>query len=145
MSGLLIRFIFPIVFILSVFGSGYWVGSNHAKSVYSRAAKEQAERAKKDTDHAQAQVDRISKELKDAKDKIDAHRATAGRVLYVKAACPMSANPDHPAGSDGEVYARLDTETARRIIGITTDGDQAIIRLNACQEILSTIRKEYLK
>lgn len=81
---------------------------------------------------------KLQKEKQSAKSKIDQLRAdvSSGAVrLSVRASCSATS-----AGGDSETRAELDGETAQDLIGITADGDQAIIELNACIDFYNKIK-----
>jgi ElaB/YqjD/DUF883 family membrane-anchored ribosome-binding protein len=81
---------------------------------------------------------KLQKEKQSAKSKIDQLRAdvSSGAVrLSVRASCSATS-----AGGDTETRAELDGKTAQDLIGITADGDQAIIELNACIDFYNKIK-----
>jgi hypothetical protein len=83
-------------------------------------------------------ADKLQKEKQSAKSKIDQLRAdvSSGAVrLSVRASCSAAS-----ASGDTETRAELDGQTSQDIIGITADGDQAIIELNACIDFYNNLR-----
>nr|WP_258019457.1 lysis protein [Pseudomonas chlororaphis] len=55
------------------------------------------------------------------------------------AGCPVSATPATGGVVHGTARARLDPAHAQRIVGITDDGDQGLIALQACQAYVRAI------
>lgn len=82
--------------------------------------------------------EKLKQEKKNAQVKIDALKSSVadGSVrMYVRASC----NPSSPSG-DTENGAELDRQTAQDLIGITADGDKAILQLNACIDLYNDLR-----
>lgn len=82
--------------------------------------------------------EKLKQEKKNAQAKIDALKSSVadGSVrMYVRASC----NSSTPNG-DTENGAELDRQTAQDLIGITADGDKAILQLNACIDLYNDLR-----
>lgn len=82
--------------------------------------------------------EKLKEEKKNAQVKIDALKSAVadGSVrMYVRSSCSSSS-------TDGatENGAELDKQTAQDLIGITSDGDKAIIQLNACIDLYNDLR-----
>ena len=83
-------------------------------------------------------ADKLQKEKQSAKSKIDQLRAdvSSGAVrLSVRSSCAATS-----ASGDSEARTELDGQTSQDLIGITADGDQAIIELNACIDFYNNLR-----
>lgn len=81
---------------------------------------------------------KLKEEKKNAQVKIDALKQSVadGSVrMYVRSSCNSSA----PNG-DSENGAELDRQTSQDLIGITADGDKAILQLNACIDLYNNLR-----
>lgn len=85
----------------------------------------------------------IDKKRIDEKEKADAEIARlradiadGSKRLYVKAKCPTGNQPAGSGMGNGETTAELDAATANALVGITSDGDNAIRQLSACQDII---------
>ena len=136
--------------IFAAFGGGYWYGqwteSNHQLDEI-QLLNEQArvkEQALTTAVNTTANALRTSNE----KAKIDIqklHSALDSGALRlrlpVKTTCTLPASTDPaPAPRDSvQADAELDTETAKRLIAITEDGDKAIRQLNACIDAYSAV------
>ncbi|PLP87650.1 lysis protein [Pseudomonas sp. FFUP_PS_473] len=95
------------------------------------------------------------KELLDAKklqDRLRDRLATADLRLSVLLAVPTTAPSScsgvrEASGSSGVVYggtrAELDPAHAQRIVAITSDGDEGLIALRACQAYVRDLRYKY--
>jgi hypothetical protein len=135
--------------LFAAFGGGYWYGqwteSNHQLAEI-QLLNEQArvkEQALATAVNTTANALRTSNE----KAKIDTQKLhsaldSGALRLRLKTSCPVPASSDSPiaVGSDvGTTSAELDSETAKRLIAITEDGDKAIRQLNACIDAYSDI------
>ena len=135
--------------LFAAFGGGYWYGqwteSNHQLDEI-QLLNEQArvkEQALATAVNTTANALRTSNE----KAKIDIQKLhsaldSGALRLRLKTSCPVPASSDSPiaVGSDvGTTSAELDSETAKRLIAITEDGDKAIRQLNACIDAYSDI------
>jgi hypothetical protein len=139
-----------VIVLLLTFGGGYFYGQ-HVEA--------EAQQAEVDRLNAQARakeaalttaVNTTANALRttNEKAKIDTqklHSALDSGALRlrlpVKATCPVYTTTDPaPAPRDSvQADAELDTETAKRLIAITEDGDKAIRQLNACIDAYSDI------
>ena len=89
-----------------------------------------------------------ARELKDAQDQQTAlrDRLAAADVrlsvlLDASSGCPMPASATPGGVVHAGARARLDPAHAQRIIGITDDGDNAVIALRACQAYVRAVAR----
>ena len=139
--------------ILSSFGGGYFKGKNdeHTRQQVEIAALNAKAR---ETEQAMAQVAqtygqtlrKANNVAKAKEDKLRADIATGERRLFipVKATeCAVSTASDTATASgdhSGTASAELDRQTADDLIRITSEGDSAIRKLNACIQTYETMR-----
>ena len=100
------------------------------------------------TDTTQATVSHIdskyTEELANAKKTIDdlnARLADGKLRLSAKTKCGVPAQPNDPGVDNGETRSDIDPATSRSLVAITSEGDDAITQLNACQDILAALPK----
>lgn len=82
--------------------------------------------------------EQLKKEKKDAEIKINSLKsavADGSLRLYVRTSEPTTA-----ASGATENGAELDRQVAQDLIGITADGDKAIIQLNSCIDFYNNLR-----
>lgn len=82
--------------------------------------------------------EQLKKEKKDAEIKINSLKsavADGSLRLYVRTSEPATA-----ASGATENGAELDRQVAQDLIGITADGDKAIIQLNSCIDFYNNLR-----
>lgn len=92
-----------------------------------------------------ATVTEYDKEIKERENIISSRDADIAngtkRLSIVTASCRVPGNRDTGTPAT-EARAELNPASARRIVGITDDGDEALIRCNALIDIISkTVRK----
>lgn len=138
---------------LASFGAGYFKGASDENASlslsYQQLLLEQHRNARTIEqgfkDKLQALDEQHTQELFDAQQSVDdalASISNGTKRLYVRtrqATCPVpdttpTTGVGHAAGT-----AELDRDTATRIIRLTERGDQAIIRLTACQNYIRQI------
>lgn len=91
--------------------------------------------AQLDTEHTKVLTDAQA-----ANSKLRADVRNGGRRLSVSATCPSVRDPATSAGlGHAEARAELDPASGERIIGITDDGDQGLIALQAAQAYIDNI------
>jgi prophage endopeptidase len=140
-----------VLAVLSAFGGGYWKGSkDEVTRQQLEIAKLNAEARQKEqaltmavTQTATALRTSNAKAKQISKERDLAISSGALRLrLPVKATnCPVQAPTDTaPASGDsGQERAELDAETAKSLVTITDDGDEAIRQLAACQQAYESI------
>ncbi|CAH0532157.1 hypothetical protein UAM5_00040 [Ralstonia phage UAM5] len=103
--------------------------------------KDRAEKANAEIDARQQENDRVKAENARLADEL----RTGARRVFIRAKCPApggSAVPGAPAaaGVDNEgARAELEPETARAMVGVTDDGDDAIRQLTGLQEYVRRV------
>ena len=136
--------------VLSSFGGGYWKGG------YDSDLKQQAEIAAlnekaRETEKqmvvvATTYADTLRKSNKDAEKKITTLRANIATgdlrlsIPTQSPVCPSSVASITTGDNSGETRTELDRSVAESLIAITTEGDTAIRKLNACIETYNTLR-----
>jgi cobalamin biosynthesis Mg chelatase CobN len=140
-----------VLAVLSAFGSGYWKGSeDEITRQQLEIAKLNAEARQKEqilVSAIQTQATKLQKANQDAKlvqqkRNADIDSGALRLRIPVKATyCPVQTTTDTaPASGDsGEERAELDAETAKSLVTITDDGDEAIRQLAACQQAYESI------
>jgi len=140
-----------VLAVLSAFGSGYWKGSeDEITRQQLEIAKLNAEARQKEqilVSAIQTQATKLQKANQDAKlakQKRDSDIDSGALRLRipVKATyCPVQTTTDTtPASGDSDQErAELDAETAKSLVTITDDGDEAIRQLAACQQAYESI------
>jgi cobalamin biosynthesis Mg chelatase CobN len=140
-----------VLAVLSAFGSGYWKGSeDEITRQQLEIAKLNAEARQKEqilVSAIQTQATKLQKANQDAKlakQKRDSDIDSGALRLRipVKATyCPVQTTTDTaPASGDSDQErAELDAETAKSLVTITDDGDEAIRQLTACQQAYESI------
>jgi prophage endopeptidase len=140
-----------VLAVLSAFGGGYWKGSkDEVTRQQLEIAKLNAEARQKEqaltmavTQTATALRTSNAKAKQISKERDLAISSGALRLrLPVKATyCPVQTPTDTaPASGDsGQERAELDAETAKSLVTITDDGDEAIRQLSACQQAYESI------
>jgi cobalamin biosynthesis Mg chelatase CobN len=140
-----------VLAVLSAFGSGYWKGSeDEITRQQLEIAKLNAEARQKEqilVSAIQTQATKLQKANQDAKlvqqkRNADIDSGALRLRIPVKATyCPIQTTTDTtpaPRDSDQE-RAELDAETAKSLVTITDDGDEAIRQLAACQQAYESI------
>lgn len=142
--------------LVLAFGAGWMVNGWRLneelatlKSGYDREAAEASEKARGFESELRTRVetiDKLQKDLKDAQTRNDSLRAdlaAGSKRVLVRASCPASGSVPGPAGSpgvdDGAGYAELDGQVASAMVGITSDGDTSIRKLNALQDYVENV------
>jgi hypothetical protein len=142
-----------VMAVLSSFGGGYFKGKHdeHTRQQVEIAALNAKAR---ETEQAMAQVAqtygqtlrKANNAAKVKEDKLRADIASGERRLFipVKAPeCAISAASDTATASgdnSGTASAELDRQTADDLVRITSEGDTAIRKLNACIQTYETLR-----
>jgi cobalamin biosynthesis Mg chelatase CobN len=140
-----------VLAVLSAFGSGYWKGSeDEITRQQLEIAKLNAEARQKEqilVSAIQTQATKLQKANQDAKlvqqkRNADIDSGALRLRIPVKATyCPVQTTTDTaPASGDSDQErAELDAETAKSLVTITDDGDEAIRQLAACQQAYESI------
>jgi prophage endopeptidase len=140
-----------VLAVLSAFGGGYWKGSEDeitrqqleiAKLNAEARQKEQAlTMAVTQTATALRTSNAKAKQISKERDLAISSGALRLRLPVKATYCPVQTTTDTaPASGDsGEERAELDAETAKSLVTITDDGDEAIRQLAACQQAYESI------
>jgi prophage endopeptidase len=140
-----------VLAVLSAFGGGYWKGSEDeitrqqleiAKLNAEARQKEQAlTMAVTQTATALRTSNAKAKQISKERDLAISSGALRLRLPAKATYCPLSTSTDTtPTPRDsGEERAELDAETAKSLVTITDDGDEAIRQLAACQQAYESI------
>jgi prophage endopeptidase len=140
-----------VLAVLSAFGGGYWKGSEDeitrqqleiAKLNAEARQKEQAlTMAVTQTATALRTSNAKAKQISKERDLAISSGALRLRLPVKATYCPVQTTTDTaPANGDsGQERAELDAETAKSLVTITDDGDEAIRQLAACQQAYESI------
>jgi prophage endopeptidase len=140
-----------VLAVLSAFGGGYWKGSKDevirqqleiAKLNAEARQKEQAlTMAVTQTATALRTSNAKAKQISKERDLAISSGALRLRLPVKATYCPVQTPTDTaPASGDsGQERAELDAETAKSLVTITDDGDEAIRQLAACQQAYESI------
>ena len=140
-----------VLAVLSAFGGGYWKGSEDeitrqqleiAKLNAEARQKEQAlTMAVTQTATALRTLNAKAKQISKERDLAISSGALRLRLPVKATYCPVQTPTDTaPASVDsGQERAELDAETAKSLVTITDDGDEAIRQLAACQQAYESI------
>jgi prophage endopeptidase len=140
-----------VLAVLSAFGGGYWKGSEDeitrqqleiAKLNAEARQKEQAlTMAVTQTATALRTSNAKAKQISKERDLAISSGALRLRLPVKATSCPIHTTTDTaPASGDsGQERAELDAETAKSLVTITDDGDEAIRQLAACQQAYESI------
>ena len=140
-----------VLAVLSAFGGGYWKGSEDeitrqqleiAKLNAEARQKEQAlTMAVTQTATALRTSNAKAKQISKERDLAISSGALRLRLPVKATYCPVQTPTDTaPASVDsGQERAELDAETAKSLVTITDDGDEAIRQLAACQQAYESI------
>ena len=140
-----------IMSVMSAFASGYWKGSNDevTRQQLEIAALNAEARQKEQiiVSAIQTQTAKLQKANQDAKlaklkRDADIDNGTLKLRIPTKAAnCPIPTATDtaSTAGDSSQEGGELDATTAKSLISITDDGDEAIRQLTSCQQAYESI------
>jgi hypothetical protein len=142
-----------VMAVLSAAGSGYYKGK-HDENTRQQVEIAALNAKARETEQAMAQVAqtygqtlrKANNAAKVKEDKLRADIASGERRLFipVKATeCAVSAAGDTATASgdnSGTASAELDRQTADDLVRITSEGDTAIRKLNACIQTYETMR-----
>ena len=142
-----------VMAVLSAAGSGYYKGK-HDENTRQQVEIAALNAKARETEQAMAQVAqtygqtlrKANNAAKVKEDKLRADIASGERRLFipVKAPeCAVSAASDTATASgdhSGTASAELDRQTADDLVRITSEGDAAIRKLNACIQTYETMR-----
>ena len=140
-----------VLAVLSAFGGGYWKGSEDeitrqqleiAKLNAEARQKEQAlTMAVTQTATALRTSNAKAKQISKERDLAISSGALRLRLPVKATYCPVQTPTDTaPASGDsGQERAELDAETAKSLVTITDDGDEAIRQLAACKQAYESI------
>ncbi len=89
------------------------------------------------------------KHEKSAKDRVIADLRSRALRLRIPVTCPISAAGDRTAapgtgaaGRDGETRAELSVEASEFLVGLTSEADEIVHQLDACQAVINADRKQ---
>jgi hypothetical protein len=137
--------------VVGAFGSGYYKGGEdeNARQQLEIAALNAEARVKEQAliTVVQTQSNKLQKANQDAKlaqqkRNLDIDSGALRLRLPVKAtSCPVQAATDTPiaSGDSSQEGGELDPTTAKTLIAITDDGDEAIRQLTSCQQAYESI------
>ena len=140
--------------VLALFGAfyrGYMVGEDaenqrqQIEIARLNAEARQKEQALVAAVNTQAtELVKAKNEAKSTSDRRNADIDSGALRLRVKAECPVSVpnNPAVASGNSTDTTAELDRETAKALIAIAEDGDNAIRQLNACVKAYEELRND---
>lgn len=119
------------------------IEENRSIRIENERLKATQEENRRLTDELNTVNSKFTKEMNDAKTTIDTlRRDVRNGAVRLSVPVPTCAGSSPGAGADsGEARAELDRATSEDLIGITADGDDAIIQLNACIDILNRERQ----
>jgi len=136
-------------------GTGFYFGAGQVQQKWDREragqavatqSAEQAARAKEGKlAVAVATIDKQHKELANAQvqnDDLRRQLATGSIRVRIPAHCPtpgVPATAGAPGVDDGTATAELDQAFAEALVGISSDGDRAIRKLNAAQDYIEQV------
>ena len=140
-----------VLAVLGSFGAGYDSGEQNEyerQQIEIARLNEQARETEQrmgEVAQTYAQTLRKANNVAKAKeDKLRTDIASGERRLFipVQASCPVSATADTPSpAGNTETRAELDPRIAQSLVDLTSRGDQAIRKLNACIDQYETLRK----
>ena len=140
-----------VLAVLGSFGAGYYSGEQNEyerQQIEIARLNEQARETEQrmgEVAQTYAQTLRKANNVAKAKeDKLRTDIASGERRLFipVQASCPVSATADTPSpAGNTETRAELDPRIAQSLVDLTSRGDQAIRKLNACIDQYETLRK----
>jgi len=145
--------IMKVVGLLLVIAGGYYVSDHHG---YQRRVDEDKAEIERLNGEARAKevelgqkLARATSQLKQAKNDIKTKQASinaridAGE-LRLPSTCGVQASADAPNGNQAD-GAESDRQTIKDIVAIASDGDKAIVKLNACisqyNEVMQTVNE----
>jgi len=146
-------FIMKVVGLLMVISGGYYVSDHHGYERRVAEDKAEIERLNGEARAKEAELNtkltRATSQLKTAKDDIKAKQSSIDvRVdtgeLRLPSTCGVQASSD---ASDGDKTDGTDStrQAIKDIVAIASDGDKAIVKLNACisqyNEVMQTVNE----
>ena len=123
--------------LLACLGS-FWYGHHVA---YVEQAAEIARLNQKAVELKDKADENLNKEKRNAQAKINSLQsaiASGDQRLFINVKTPIC--DSSATAGDGQTGAELDRETAKNLVSITADGDQAIIDLNSCIDRYNSLR-----
>jgi len=145
--------IMKAVGLLLVISGGYYVSDHHGYERRVAEDKAEIERLNGEARAKEAELGqklaRATGQLKKAKDDIKTKQADIGaRIdageLRLPSTCGVQASSDAPNGNQTN-GAESDRQAIKDIVSIASDGDKAIVKLNACisqyNEVMQTVNE----
>ena len=143
--------ILKVVGILLIISGGYYVSYHHGYE--KRVLEDQAEieRLNGEARTKEAQLDKQKQAtnvaLRKAKDAInqkqsDINKRIDSGELRLPSSCGVQANADARNDRSGEVQSDSSRQAIKDIVAIATEGDRAIVQLNACIDFYNTVRSK---
>jgi hypothetical protein len=142
--------IMKVVGLALVISGGYYVSDHHGYQ--RRVAEDQAEieRLNSENRAKEVELDKAKKEksqaIKRANDAIvqkqsDINKRIDSGELRLPPTCGVQANSDaRSANGSGEVQSDSSRQTIKDIVAIATEGDRAIVQLNACIDFYNQVK-----
>jgi len=143
--------IMKVVGLVLVILGGYYVSDHHG---YQRRVLEdqvEIERLNGEARAKEAQLDKQKQAtnvaLRKAKDAInqkqsDINKRIDSGELRLPSSCGVQANADARNDRSGEVPTDSSRQAIKDIVAIATEGDRAIVQLNACIDFYNTVRSK---
>jgi hypothetical protein len=143
--------ILKVVGFLLIISGGYYVSYHHGYE--KRVLEDQAEieRLNGEARTKEAQLDKQKQAtnvaLRKAKDAItqkqsDINKRIDSGELRLPSSCGVQANADARNDRSGEVPTDSSRQAIKDIVAIATEGDRAIVQLNACIDFYNTVRSK---
>jgi len=135
-----------------VISGGYYVADH--RGYQRRVAEDQAEieRLNAEARAKEVELDKAKKEksqaIRKANDAIvqkqsDINKRIDSGELRLPSNCSVQASTDaRPTNGDGEVQPDSSRQAIKDIVAIATEGDRAIVQLNACIDFYNTVRSQ---
>jgi len=146
-------FIMKVLGLVLVISGGYYVSDHHGYE--RRVAEDKAEIERLNGEARAKEVElgqklaRATSQLKQAKNDIKTKQASIdARIdngeLRLPSTCGVQASSDATNGNQAD-GAKSERETIKAIVSIASDGDKAIVKLNACisqyNEVMQTVNE----
>jgi hypothetical protein len=138
--------------LVLVISGGYYVADH--RGYQRRVAEDQAEieRLNGEARAKEAELDKAKKEksqaIRKANDAIvqkqsDINKRIDSGELRLPTSCGVQASPDaRTANGNGEVQSDSSRQAIKDIVSIATEGDRAIVQLNACIDFYNEVRSK---
>jgi len=143
--------ILKVMGILLIISGGYYVSYHHGYEKRVLEDQEEIERLNGEARTKEAQLDKQKQAtnvaLRKAKDAInqkqsDINKRIDSGELRLPSSCGVQANADARNDRSGEVPTDSSRQAIKDIVAIATEGDRAIVQLNACIDFYNTVRSK---